>query len=102
MAEHTPGPWEWECDGDPPDSFCSFALFAPNMLTLPERVIVHIENDYLHVRPADARLIAAAPDMLAALERVLHQENYEPGAYPTSGTVEAVEVAIAKARGTDD
>jgi hypothetical protein len=53
MSAHTPGPW----------------LFGSRMITNDRgaEVVPHVARD---MRVADARLIAAAPDMLAALRNV--------------------------------
>ena len=82
MSEHTPGPW----------------------LIDTETGVVVSRSDSLHVvastfphnRAANGRLIAAAPDMLAALERARVHMNC-----PTKelAAILVVEAAIAKAKG---
>lgn len=88
MSKHTPGPWTHEGQGD----------------------ITGVENDpangcvgevdvacvYLRTVPgrheANARLIAAAPDLLKALEDIA-------GYYPNSWASDTARAAIAKATG---
>ena len=78
-SAHTSGPWEhydrggmgWDVDGPPQG----------------------IKGMFL--READARLAAAAPDMLAALERVI-ANGCVPVHWTTYGVVQT---AIAKAKG---
>jgi hypothetical protein len=79
---HTPGPWfvtygTWDGDGD---------------ATYTLRGIKTIGQ-------ADANLIAAAPDLLAAL-RLLHSEASDParGFVPSLPCVAIVEAALAKVR----
>ena len=54
MTTHTPGPWYVEYDGP------SLPIIVTKM-----KIIAHIKEDN---HEANARLIAAAPDLLAALE----------------------------------
>jgi len=63
MSAHTPGPWVLEQDGD------VYVRLAPDNVIrcMDERSDVAISQDY-----ANARLIAAAPDLLAALQVALH------------------------------
>lgn len=60
MAEHTPGPWSW--DG-PPDNIIVWSS--------PENRVCFLTSN--GPTEANAALIAAAPDMLHALRRVLEQ-----------------------------
>ena len=78
-AKHTPGPWE--CNGDlvHKDGF-QIAI-----------VEAHYE-DYVELQQANARLIAAAPDLLTALE-------YAIWAHPELEKSKTVMDAIAKATG---
>lgn len=69
----TPGPWTWECDGDD-DPACSFALFAPHIPRLPERLVLHQHNGYIRTTQPNADFIAAArtamPELIAEVERL--------------------------------
>ena len=89
MSGHTPGPWKVNpaahgCAVESEDG-ASVAWCGNNVST---------RHGVAPFR-ANARLIAAAPDMLAALERV----EYDHGDLP-SETREAVINAIAKAKGS--
>ena len=100
MSAHTPGPWS-VIDGHYPQfreikgpSFTISIVLSATDLDF---------SDYLK-READAQLIAAAPDMLAALYAVLHDcdnldmvESNEPGR--DIGPWEMANAAIAKATG---
>ena len=64
-AKHTPGPWRYEYE----PGYCG-ELIAPDGMT----IAVFVDEP----RPYDARLIAAAPDLLAALRRAeVTLRNYE-------------------------
>jgi hypothetical protein len=71
MAEHTPGPWE-----------VSDTSIVTKMA--PDVCIAVIEDDGEYaaprnVREANARLIAAAPSLLAALKALLDADVYADG-----------------------
>lgn len=91
--KHTPGPWylsgEW-----PHDGLASEVVHAP-----PEGVlaIVRCEHQGRYYGNANARLIAAAPDLLEALksaERVLDVHGYREW---IGGSLDGIRAAIAKA-----
>ena len=78
---HTPGPWTWQLqpysepnDDDP----CAE---------------VSVVNSVGVCRVADARLIAAAPDLLAACEKAIADDELDVD------TSDMLEAAIKKARG---
>lgn len=69
-AAHTPGPWHWTCDGDDQPGRVG--------VTLPCEPVEHCGYDSHCIaltqpgkfdQRANARLIAAAPDLLRELER---------------------------------
>lgn len=69
MSDFTPGPWE--VIGNPPTEIGA-------MMDTPDAIVV-ADTRLMHGTPtprqlADARLIAAAPDLLAALDRFLGDE----------------------------
>jgi hypothetical protein len=98
-SEHTPGPWLIE-ESSNEDEFAN--VFGPN-----DRPVagIYIENDGSETPSeedtANARLIAAAPEMLQALKDVsnAYQEMFAvmPVAFQTYDSI--VESAIAKASG---
>lgn len=75
MTKHTEGPWEW--DGNP----CSYDIEneAPWLIGGNGRPIlageIHCDRD------ANARLIAAAPELLVALENLIGQAVQQNEAY---------------------
>ena len=88
MAEHTPGPWR----SDSP------YVSAPSG---EHRKIVadcdqHFSDDECE---ANTRLIAAAPDLLAALEGLMHPHG---GVIGTTKVIATAKAAIVKARGEAD
>lgn len=108
MAEHTPGPWVWEraeggfCDGH--------KIRMGEAIGSPHNHAAHLVVEYDHScypedgdgtqhaeAEANARLMAAAPDLLEALENL---EN-DDGAIPDHAW-SLVKLAIAKARGGGD
>lgn len=73
---HTPGPWSWIVSDDGqttalryrhPEGGGSYVL-TPEAVSDDDRVCVETSCD---VSPADARLIAAAPDLLEALKALI-------------------------------
>lgn len=70
MSEHTPGPW---VNTSEPDArvqrVCGKNAFGPALVAKCETHLANCHDENL----ANARLIAAAPDMLAALKQLLHE-----------------------------
>lgn len=92
MNKHTPGPWRV---GD-----AGATVFGPPRETLPPRIVANIDR-----RPivpgeprANAILIAAAPDLLAALEYIV---AWSPDAEKWNAETarDKAAAAIAKAKG---
>lgn len=95
MSKHTPGPW-----------FISGRMTKFIEARIPGGMIQEVagvgptdfDNGYGEQQEANARLISAAPDLLAAAERVLEKLDH-----PTLGVTiydaDALRDAIAKARG---
>ena len=84
MSKHTPGPWE----------FLDNSLVGPKIDDKPVWLRPVILRSETGVAKADANLIAAAPDLLEALETLVRN-----GTRSTLEDWEAAMVAIAKARG---
>ena len=96
-AKHTPGPWAWRKVGK---DYVLWGDHGHRPIVLDGKslrvrnfdrcVMVPLEDDH-----PDARLIAAAPDLLAALERLfIWRQTKIP-----LDLLEQVEQAIAKAKG---
>jgi hypothetical protein len=90
MNKHTPGPWVFyrQSSCDRGDSYGVKAP-APHYCVIPP----------LNIDPADARLIAAAPELLAALRAMLACCYDIEKDIETEDAVEAARAAIAKATG---
>ena len=101
IANYTPGPWHWQGDSL---THRQFNIYAPN--NSPHQHVCTVNNlsvDKLWQRDAtqaeaNARLIAAAPDLLSALQQLA--QGWAPLSDPTiiRGLAEA-RAAIAKATG---
>ena len=94
--EHTPGPWEWHTSN------------SYNRLGAGDEEIVYAVK-YRDGQPgiewkndADARLIAAAPDLLLGYEELLSAVKREHGdEHAWFGLIRESEKRIAEARGVD-
>jgi hypothetical protein len=101
--KHTPGPWVLERMRLPPrarDRRCGFVVNGPDLTDdLPVRVCdlrAPRGMDGFGEAEANAHLIAAAPELLAACEAALNAMIYHGVAFAERDTVLA---AIAKAKG---
>ena len=110
MMEHTPGPWEvdgpWQVETD------ASRLFGEERRTdwrvhgvigKPGRTIAEVGG--WKDRPnaeADARLIAAAPELLEAVNVTLTSWDTTNGVGISDEALSLMEQAIAKATGNDD
>ncbi|MDP3627121.1 MAG: hypothetical protein Q8S12_11015 [Hydrogenophaga sp.] len=75
-AQHTPGPWHWESDevkGDPTGRVRYQVVALGKTVT---RVYYSSYEGGQTNAEADARLIAAAPDLLAALVNLLNDTQH--------------------------
>ena len=91
MSGHTPGPWKWE-----DDNHVLWAQGGKKVIDAApyEGMWLAGENE-----EADARLIAAAPDLLEALQDCLENTG---GGWISAGVIDRARAAIAKATGTTD
>lgn len=90
-AAHTPGPWILDPVAGAAGS--SYVYSEPDSSALIARVDARECGD--EQAKANAKLIAAAPDMLAALQNILHVETTAKGCSDIRW--DAVHAAIAKA-----
>lgn len=93
---HTPGPWEVEAVKSVKgpmqvESIDFYAVTSEHAITKLKTVADLVDN------PADAHLIAAAPDMLVVLETIQRMRIISPYQYATLGKI--VDDIIAKAKG---
>lgn len=93
MSGHTPGPWVRQDNN----------IFAANRVLVAQVTWPHVPGEPVDPSRADERaanadLLRSAPDLLAALEALLHEveEHHHGGALPAEDTARA---AIALARG---
>ena len=92
MSAHTPGPWEWDGDVWEYDRETE----APWLMSAKTGMPV-IQGDIDCMRD-DARLIAAAPDLLEALEAALLLVDMSTS-YRREDIAQQSRAAIAKAKG---
>jgi len=83
--EHTPGPWVWSGNDLDGDTDGLESVMEPR---------VDGGSIYLGITPANARLIAAAPDLLEAAIEALQQLDCDN---PNCKAVDLLEVAIRAA-----
>lgn len=88
MSAHTPGPWTVSIEG-------LVGSYRVEESAAHEREAIRADDNEraCRITEADARLIAAAPDLLAALEQIART------GYTDIGDRLMVEAAIAKATG---
>lgn len=101
-TKHTPGPWSYrKAQTHPTSKVYSYEVFTPAYDVASATPHVGIRKE------ADARLMAAAPDLLEALEEML---AVAPSRAPAAGVIVGIEdrhanaiskarAAIAKAKG---
>jgi len=94
---HTPGPWTAE----PPDHVDIYGNPVPVDLFTPEYWFISGPGADVHglMTAADARLIAAAPDLLAVLQDLQESAGYWSEYDVPIGIVERINAAIAQATG---
>ena len=98
MSKHTPGPWRNDC---------FMVLAPPNVGNYKGREICHTGGHDIrdgNESEANARLIAAAPDLLAACEQLMEYLKLLPldennDAAWASNAPQLARAAIAKAKG---
>lgn len=111
-TKHTPGPWayrpqkydDWGYVRGPEqdDGFQPFICQAKDMRAMDDDVLNEHRRNGTDPWEANARLIAAAPDLLAAsesMERALLQMMDDPSQADEMPVVVKARAAIAKARG---
>jgi hypothetical protein len=100
MSKHTPGPWTWDEPHPVSDELGDERHFW--RLTGSSRDVLCATNDGdVFVRGADARLIAAAPELLEACEGAAKTLGIMAGAGDVLAAVARYKLleTIAKARG---
>jgi len=90
MSKHTEGPWEW-ADG-------THALVGPKIDDKPVWLRPVVLRSETGVKAEDARLIAAAPQLLDALRAICDELDGQQG-YATLGVYDKARAALAAATG---
>lgn len=92
-AQHTPGPWQYAQEG-----VAAFGIVKPD-----GHSVVHLSalrNSTAHAElEANARLIAAAPDMASALRAILFQLTQGEKVFTRDDCITQARAAYAKATG---
>lgn len=93
-TNHTPGPWHVvkTCD---PSALWHLAICGLRSTTDTRTTTIAMIRD----SEANARLIAAAPELLEALEALVVQEDWHGEDVPPESPIGKARAAIAKARG---
>lgn len=91
---HTPGPWSLRMTGWQTNPAAIYSPRRPGAVAcIPARTSVPLDE-----QSANARLIAAAPDLLAALSNIILSSDANCGD-SLANAIEAARAAITKAKG---
>jgi hypothetical protein len=98
VDKHTPGPWEAKCETD----------YVPAQVWAEGRQLAEVYGECREARAANARLMAAAPELLKALQEIVAEfwEEYEypdrpPEQSPTVEAIRKAERVIRKGKGEE-
>ena len=94
QAKHTPGPWD--CVDDKGDGYIHYISRVGSVRVA--KTTVGLNGD--EVTQANARLIAAAPDLLHALQEIMGREELYDGTY-ADDLQNIARDAVRKATGQD-
>jgi hypothetical protein len=102
-VKHTPGPWRVHVEPGSGPSWSSDSVFVCGAGSWPEEQISRVNvQDGLGEREANARLIAASPDLLEALESIFALgSDGEHSGDRHARCRDIARAAIAKATGSD-
>lgn len=103
-AKHTPGPWKWERRADDAGKLIALLLVTEHRpVPCNDPVIFAVREDWMgHIAPereAAKNLIAAAPDMLAALCEIAGYPHADHAGLTIERARSVARAAIAKAEG---
>ena len=98
-TQHTPGPWTYNLTTGAVRSLAEDFSNCRQPVICDLRHWPHEDTTYIH--PANARLIAAAPDLLEALKNIVVQYNivHGIGDMEMQSAIDFANNAIAKATG---
>lgn len=89
MSKHTPGPWTWGGQADDNEYAVHIGKFR--------LVELRYSGDTTSEAVANARLISAAPELLAVLKELEESAGYWSEYDITLGIVDRIRAALAKA-----
>jgi len=99
MSDYTPGPWQLISD---PSHFDTLSTIIGGVVPINEganhALVVEVGGWNVAAQEANARLISAAPDLLAAISEIVKAADGEGWSALDAG-FEAARAAIAKAEG---
>lgn len=100
-SKHTPGPWEVSIGNDYAVTAEAYPKAYPHHYKSDDlgEYLAYVGNRAEDFGKANARLIAAAPDMLEALEVMLQEPWLTDSDKPKHWAQEQARAAIAKAKG---
>ena len=100
MSEHTKGPWTVDEEGWEDEGLCIYGGGVP--MSSGEHAVAFVVNygGTVEAAEANARLIAAAPELLEACRDAAIR--LEVGNFPNNPTYRQLAAAIAKAEGTQE
>jgi hypothetical protein len=106
MSKHTftPGPWtysRWDQFGDVRFYVAQAdgAQYTPNYSDVASLIAESVASERVAIQEANARLIASAPELLAALEQISRMDYGNPYA---SRCADVARAAIARATGGEE
>lgn len=97
MKKHTPGPWKARPFTVAKGCIEEMVIDSGNWKEMAIVFVQEEDGDLLGDGEANARVMAAAPELLAALEGLL--QAVDPAIAPAWEPIKAAHAAIAKARG---
>lgn len=100
-TKFTPGPWSFSRSEQWGDTRFYVAQeegapYTPNYSDVATLIAETVSGEIVHIQEANARLIAAAPELFEALQRASQSAGFQ---YMTHETRAAIEAALAKATG---
>jgi len=101
QTQHTPGPWEY-VGNTPPKNAREEGYVYGWYVTCADDRHISVEGRTGDEAEANARLIAAAPDMLEALESLVATIDFVYRVKQEGDTMDAARKAIAKATGEQE
>ena len=106
MSQHTPGPWIAQQTAYEGHASGAWYILAPKGPDARSPSVAHVKQSTIQPMEANARLIAAAPAMLEALEdlvslaeHAMRDANRDGGEYDIAEDLKAARAALRAAKG---